>query len=64
VKAMAARYFNPASLALVLVGNVKQFRDPLKKEFPEASYVEIPFDEVDLLNPDLRRPKQTAPPPN
>src|SRR5713226_7902843 len=61
VKAMTARYFNPANLALVLVGNVKQFRDPLKKEFPEASYVEIPFDEVDLLSTDLRRPKEAPP---
>lgn len=58
VKAMAARYFNPTNLDLVLVGNVDQFRDALKKEFPAAMFEEIAFDQIDLLAPDLRKPKE------
>ncbi len=63
VKTMATRYFDAANVALVLVGNLSQFRDALKKQFPAASYVEIPFDELNLLSADLRRPKEAAPPP-
>ncbi len=62
VKAMAARYFDPKNLNLVLVGNVGQFRDALKKQFPDAKYEEISFDQVDLLRPDLRKAKESAPP--
>jgi len=58
---MAARFFDPKNLELVLVGNVGQFRDALKKEFPNATYEEIPFDQVDLLRPDLRKAKETVP---
>ncbi len=60
VKAMAARYFDARDLVIVLVGNVKQFRDSIKKEFPNAAYDELPFDQLDLLAPDLRRPKPAA----
>ena len=72
VKAMAARYFagcasrtpcrdETTSLDLVLVGNVSQFRDALKKAFPNAQYEEISYDQVDLLRADLRRAKEVAP---
>ena len=54
---MAARYFDAADLTLVLVGNVKEFRDAIHKAFPTAKYDELAFDEVDLLMPDLRKAK-------
>ena len=41
----------------MLAGNVTAFRDALKKAFPDAKYDEIPFDQVDVLAPDLRKPK-------
>ncbi len=61
VKAMAARYFDAENLDLALVGNVSKFRDALKKEFPRATFEEIPFDQVDLLSADLRKHKEPAP---
>jgi len=57
VKAMATRYFDANNLDLVLVGKVSEFRDALKKQFPNATYQEIPFDRVDLLSADLRKQK-------
>ena len=60
VKAMAGKYFDAGNLVIVLVGNVKQFRDGIKKEFPNAKYEELPFDQIDPLAPDLRRPKPAA----
>jgi len=73
VETMAKRYFSSCesrtpqrdadcSLDLVLVGNVKEFRDALKKEFPEATVEEIPFDQVNMLAADLRQPKEAAAP--
>ncbi len=53
---MAKRYFDASSLIIVLVGNVKEFREAIKKEFPNARFEDIPFDKVNLLAPDLRRP--------
>ena len=55
VRNMAARYFKPADLALVLVGNASVFRDALKQAFPAASFKEIPLAQLDLLSPDLQR---------
>lgn len=60
VKAMAEKYFDARNLDLVLVGNVGAFRDALKKEFPGAQIEEMPFDQVDLLAKDLRRPAEAA----
>jgi len=60
VQAMAQRYFDVQDLHLVLVGNVKEFRDALKKDFPNASFEEIPYEQLDLLSPNLRRPKEVA----
>jgi zinc protease len=60
VRLMAAKYFSPDSLELVLVGNAGAFRDALKKEFPGAQFEELPFDQLDLLAADLRRPKEAA----
>ena len=60
-KAMAGRYFDAENLDVILVGNASQFRDALKKAFPDAKYEEVPFDQLDLLNADLRRPKEAAP---
>jgi zinc protease len=57
VMAMAKRYFDAENLDLVLVGNVRRFGDALEKEFPNARYVVIPFDQVDLLSADLRKAK-------
>ena len=74
VKAMAARYFagcasrtpcrdGAADLQLVLVGNVSQFREALKKQFPSAQYEEIHFDQIDLLSADLRHERVPHPRP-
>ena len=57
VKKMAGRYFDAGDLTLVLVGNVREFRDAIHKAFPAAKYDELAFDEVDLLMPDLRKAK-------
>src|SRR5437899_294836 len=59
VKAMATRYFDVADLDLVLVGNAGQFREALKKEFPNARSEEIAYDQLDLLAADLRKAKET-----
>jgi len=60
VREMAQRYLTAKDLDIVLAGNVAKFRDALKKTFPDARYEEIPFDEVDLLAPDLRKPKASV----
>lgn len=57
VKSMAARYLDANGLDIVLVGNVSKFRDALKNAFPDAKWEEIPFDQLDLLSAELRRPK-------
>ena len=57
---MARKYFTAKDLDLVLAGNVGAFRDDLKKEFPDAQFVEIPFDQIDVLTPDMRAAKQEA----
>ncbi|HYK91841.1 MAG TPA: pitrilysin family protein [Acidobacteriota bacterium] len=62
VKSMAGRYFNASDLILVLVGNAKDFRDALRKEFPDAKFDELSFAQVDLLAPDLRKSKQPTVP--
>ena len=61
VKTVAARYFGAKDLDIVLAGNVAQFRDALKQAFPDATYDEIRFDELDLLSPNLRKPKEATP---
>jgi len=58
VRDMAQRYLSAKNLDLVFAGNVGAFRDSLKKAFPDAKYEEIPFDQVDLLAPDLRSSKE------
>ena len=60
VEAMAKEYFSATELDIVLAGNVGAFRDDLKKAFPTAQIVEIPFDQVDLLSPDVRKAKESA----
>ncbi len=61
--AEAMKYYQTASLDIVLAGNAAQFREDLKKEFPNASYDEIPAGQLDLLLPGLRRKPETVPPP-
>ncbi|MGH9683796.1 MAG: M16 family metallopeptidase [Candidatus Acidiferrales bacterium] len=63
VKAMAEKYFTTGDLDIVLAGNINAFRDSLKKAFPDAQYQEISFDQLDLLAPDLRKAKESAPAP-
>jgi zinc protease len=58
--ATAQRYFTAKDLDIVLAGNVSAFRDALKKEFPNAEYVEIPYDQLDVLAPDLKKPKEKS----
>jgi zinc protease len=60
VRETAQRYMQTKDLDIVLTGNVNAFRDGLKKEFPNAQYTEIPFDQVDVLAADLRRLKNAA----
>lgn len=60
VQEVAKRYLAPDDLDIVLAGNVDAFRDALKKEFPNAKYGEIPYDQVDLLSGDLRKAKESA----
>ncbi|MFY9805519.1 MAG: pitrilysin family protein [Candidatus Acidiferrales bacterium] len=65
VQAAARKYFTTGGLDLVLAGNISAFRDALKKAFPSAEFTEIPYDQVDVLAPDLRAPKQeTVPAPS
>jgi zinc protease len=60
VKEMAQEYLGADNLDLVLVGNVSRFREDLKKAFPNAKYDEIPFEQVDVLAPDLRSPTKSV----
>jgi hypothetical protein len=60
VQRVAQRYMQTKDLDIVLAGNVSAFRDGLKKEFPDAQFTEIPFDQVDVLAPDLVKPKDAA----
>ncbi len=62
VKEMAGRYFDSTNLVMVLVGNAKEFRLSIQKEFPAARIEEMPFDQIDLLAPDLKKAKATAAP--
>jgi zinc protease len=59
-KTIAQRYFTTKDLDIVLVGNVSQFRDELKKEFPGAQFTEIAADQLDATRPDLRKPAQAS----
>jgi zinc protease len=61
VRAMAAQYFNPKNLDVVLVGNAGKFLDGLKSAFPDGQFEEIPLSQLDLLKTDLRKPKAAAP---
>jgi zinc protease len=58
---VAAKYFQPATLLIVLAGNAAQFRDNLKREFPDASYEEFTPPEMDLLLPAMHRLPETVP---
>lgn len=57
VDEMAKRYLSTDDVDVVLVGNVSAFRDAFKKQFAPATYHEVPFDQIDILAPDLRKPK-------
>lgn len=62
VNEMAQRYFNSQNLDVVLVGNSSKFLSALKTDFPDAQWEQIPFNEIDLLSPNLRKAKSEAPP--
>lgn len=57
----AAKYFQPATLEIVLAGNAAQFRDNLKREFPDATYEEFTPAEMDLLLPSMHRMPESVP---
>ncbi len=61
VKQMASQYFNPHNLDVVLVGNASNFLPAVKADFPDAQWEEIPFNDLDLLNPSLRKAQAEAP---
>jgi zinc protease len=60
VQQVAERYLETKDLDIVLAGNIGAFRDALKKEFPHAQFTEIPFDQVDVLAPELVKPREAA----
>ena len=60
VQAAARKYFTTDDLDIVLAGNVSAFRDALKKQFAGAEITEIPFDQVDVLAPDLRAAQRSS----
>ncbi len=60
VRAMGKYFATRETLDIVVAGNVAAFREALKKEFPDAAWEEISFDQVDLLSPDLRKKKAAA----
>ncbi|MGA8103923.1 MAG: pitrilysin family protein [Candidatus Acidiferrales bacterium] len=62
VNEVCAEFFGVKDLDIVLVGNAKQFRDGLKSLFPTAQWDEISYDNLDLLQPDLRKSKGAAAP--
>jgi zinc protease len=62
VNQVSAEYFGKKNMDIVLVGNAKQFREGLKAAFPAAQWEEIPYDSLDLLRADLRKPKEAAAP--
>jgi zinc protease len=57
----AAKYFQPATLEIVLAGNAAQFRDNLKREFPDATYEEFTPAQMDLLLPAMHRMPESVP---
>jgi zinc protease len=61
--AEAAKYFQPANLEIVLAGNAAQFRDNLKREFPDATYEEFTPAEMNLLLPAMHRLPEVIPAP-
>jgi zinc protease len=60
VRQMAARYFDATNLVIVLVGNTKAFSAAIRASFPKAVFEELPFDQIDLQAPDLRKAKPAA----
>jgi zinc protease len=60
VKRVAQKYLDPQDLDVVFVGNVAGFREAIAKMLPDASIVEIPAEDVDLLSPTLRRPQSRS----
>jgi zinc protease len=58
VREMARKYLATKDLDVVLAGNVSAFGDALRKAFPDAKYQEIPYDQIDPLSSDLRKPKE------
>ncbi len=60
VKQMAAQYFNPNNLDVVLVGNASNFLPAVKADFPDAQWDEIPFNDLDLLGSNLRKAQPEA----
>ena len=53
--------FSLGLLEIVLAGNAAQFRDALKREFPDASYEEFTPAEMDLLLPAMHRLPESVP---
>nr|HEV7954037.1 pitrilysin family protein [Candidatus Acidoferrales bacterium] len=57
----ATKYFQPATLEIVLAGNAALFRDNLKREFPDATYEEFTPAEMDLLLSAMHRLPESVP---
>lgn len=61
VQAQGKKYFGTEDVDIVLAGNVGAFRDELKKQYPNSTFVEIPADQLDPLSDDLRAATQKKP---
>jgi len=60
VKAFAEKHVHPENTLVVLVGNAEGFAEELGAKYGEFEH--IPFSEVDLLSPDLRKEQEAAAP--
>ena len=58
VQRFAKEKTHPEQMTIVLVGNAAKFADALKQKY--GAYETIPATDVDLLRPDLRKPKAAA----
>lgn len=64
VQVMCQKYLSAGDLDIVLVGNVSAFRDQIKAAFPGSILQEIPLDQLDVMNPDLRSAHTELAPPS
>jgi len=62
IQRVARQYVRPDRLSIVLVGNARAFASQLI-ELGFGAYEVIPVDQLDLMAPNFKRERRTAPPP-